>query len=950
MLTAVTTADGHVRHLEYDAANRLITEFEPAAAGFDRRSYQYNAMSLPTVIRTGTSQYRPDTHVHGVIDGVYQSGGSAVVSGWACSLYMDPSIDVHLYVGGPAGSGTGIVGVTANAASEGAVAQACWASGTAYRFSINLDSIRAQHGGKRIYVHGISPVGRENHLIGNSGQFVVPTVQAPPPPAPPTPPSPPVPPVPPDPPQPCPTQQCVPWIGVPGTGRGATALMSTPFGTDETSAYIDYDEQGRVIARRGNAGQNVRYRYDANDNVEKSIDSSNRETTFSYDVLNRPVRTVDAKQGVTEVTYDAGDRVVAAKDPRGLVTSYLYDGFGQLWSQISPDTGTTTFQYSGNGQQTSLTRNDGRVLSFLYADPLGRLTQAYAGQDTRQYWYDNCLANSPDTGRGQLCRIDTTNAAGALTTHSILYYSPYDQLTARHDTGSGANDITRYAYDGMGRLTGIEYPTGMVANYSFERGKLRAVTATSGLGVTTNVATQIEHQPFGAIKGWTYGNGLKRLYGYDDDGRLFALSTADGPTVRQSLTYAWTADNFIRKMTNGVDATQTHEYEYDELGRLAKDFVGGSTVGSQDQFDAVGNRVARGTTAPGSTPSSQYAISPTSNRMDSQSGNATRNFAYSSTGNLGSSTGWLGNKTYAYDAFDRLSSTNIEGNVTQYVINALGQRMQKAGPLGTFRYVYAGQNTLLGERGANGWKQYIYLAGQPVALVMPSGIVHYLHNDHLGRPESATRTDKMTVWKAANASYHRTVTLDLIAGINLGFPGQTWDAETDTWHNGFRDYDPYTGRYIQSDPIGLSGGVNTYAYVGGNPVNFVDPLGLRGVRPPPRSTSSNPNQLRLPLTFASGPQPATRLYFSNYSQFTRPTLYAESMKRQVWSEASALSKLAEAFEQLFPSDNREGQGCAVMVCGPGVNDANASSCPVPATQPNSVMVGPGGPQIGCACL
>ena len=104
--------------------------------------------------------------------------------------------------------------------------------------------------------------------------------------------------------------------------------------------------------------------------------------------------------------------------------------------------------------------------------------------------------------------------------------------------------------------------------------------------------------------------------------------------------------------------------------------------------------------------------------------------------------------------------------------------------------------------------------------------IFYVHNDHLGTPQVITNKHQDIVWQAQYDPFGQaTITTERIVN-NIRFPGQYFDTETGLHYNYYRYYDPETGRYITSDPIGLSGGTNTYGYVGGNPANLSDPYGL----------------------------------------------------------------------------------------------------------------------------
>ncbi|MDR4485457.1 MAG: RHS repeat-associated core domain-containing protein [Nitrospirales bacterium] len=105
--------------------------------------------------------------------------------------------------------------------------------------------------------------------------------------------------------------------------------------------------------------------------------------------------------------------------------------------------------------------------------------------------------------------------------------------------------------------------------------------------------------------------------------------------------------------------------------------------------------------------------------------------------------------------------------------------------------------------------------------------IHYVHADHLGSPQKMTDANQALVWDAVYTPFGQVHAITGPATNNQRFPGQYADAETGFNYNYFRDYDPTTGRYVQSDPIGLRGGWNSYLYGFHDPLSRFDFFGLR---------------------------------------------------------------------------------------------------------------------------
>jgi RHS repeat-associated protein len=244
----------------------------------------------------------------------------------------------------------------------------------------------------------------------------------------------------------------------------------------------------------------------------------------------------------------------------------------------------------------------------------------------------------------------------------------------------------------------------------------------------------------------------------------------------------------------------------------------------------VGNRTSRvvgGTT-------DTYATFGTSNRINTiTTGSNVRSFTYLPTGQVSGDTRDPSDAyVYTYNQTGRLASAALNGStVGTYLVNGLEQRVAKTVGSTTTHYIFDRFGHLLCEaNGSTGaiQKEYIWLDDLLVAEIDDTGsspVMYYVHTDHLGRPQKMTDATATVVWDSVFDPFGNVTSVTGSTTNLIMFPGQYYDSETQLSQNWFRDYDPTIGKYVQSDPIGLSGGINTYNYVFGNPIRLADPGG-----------------------------------------------------------------------------------------------------------------------------
>jgi RHS repeat-associated protein len=577
--------------------------------------------------------------------------------------------------------------------------------------------------------------------------------------------------------------------------------------------------------------------YDGNGNLLQSNDANGIVHQQSYDALNRLVQRIDNLNGADTATrntttiqrWDALDRLTQVIDPSNLTTTYGYDGLSNPISLSSPDSGISYASFDAAGNMLSRTDANGITVSHSYDALDRRLSDSYADSTLNaSYHYDDpdsvvsCSSPGlPANPIGHLTRIVES------TVTTTWCYDHNDHLAQQAQLTAGHTDLTRFYFSGAGRLGGRTAPDNIGTFYNYDRAGRVVNVVIPPVQPLPNGASpvqQITYLPFGPMTSYRLNNQIITR-SYDANYALTDITSA-------ALNLHFARDplgNIIAEGNTAGASPAVESYSYDPLNQL-KAITQGSTTVESYSYNPTGDRLSK--TAAGLA-TGTYLYTNGTHQLASINGLPRANDA---NGNTTGSV--VGGNTYGFGYNGRNRMTVVQANgatVGTYLYNALGQRIQKtttAPTATTQRYFYDEQSHVIGEYTVGGSnRDTIWLGDMPVATVDTTGstsVVNFVIGDGLGTPRVVIDGTGTAIWSWAylgNPFGEQQPTSNGYV-LNLRFPGQYYDAESGTNYNVNRNYESATGRYLQSDPMGLAGGISTYTYVGNSPLGYIDPLGL----------------------------------------------------------------------------------------------------------------------------
>nr|WP_281417058.1 RHS repeat-associated core domain-containing protein [Kistimonas asteriae] len=644
-----------------------------------------------------------------------------------------------------------------------------------------------------------------------------------------------------------------------------TRLTGIQYPTYRENYRYDNRDRTTVEQQHFNAGADEasplteltrRFDYLIDSNLKQRSDANSNTSGYEYDALDRLIAMTDAEGGVTRYGYDARDNLVSVIDPEGRETRFEYNLRDEVTAEIKVGQGglsdtRRSYQYDDNGNLIQITTPNGEVTAYRY-DTANRLDEA-------RYYASSIQQGQNLTEKTVSYRYTPTNQFAGYDdnrTEAVYGYDALNRLTDvtttfNKGTANAFSKTIGYSYYKNGLKKSYTSPEGQTYTYEYDNNNQLSGITIPGQGRISYA----EHQWLSPTQIIYPGGSATRMV-YDGLLRPLDKQTQD-PASNSMLSLGWGYDNESNitglGIRHGQQSKESASYSYDKLYRLttadysiSNDGFGEAVTPRTNEaysYDGVGNRLDSKSSPADLAPDVwQYNAF---NQLTEQNGIS---YDYGKNGHLiksgkRNSEGHIAvdpdNQIpfweFIYNSEERLIAVKKNtATVAQYQYNPLGQRTQKVLAEGTtIHYLYS-QEGLVGEYADDGsllqeygWKPHSLWMTDPLFTRTADDNVHYYVNDHLGTPQKTFTRNGAVTWQARATAFGETeVHPDSRIANNLRFAGQYYDDETALNYNLFRDYDPSLGWYIQSDPIGLNGGLNVYVYSNGNPVNFIDSFGL----------------------------------------------------------------------------------------------------------------------------
>lgn len=647
----------------------------------------------------------------------------------------------------------------------------------------------------------------------------------------------------------------------------------------------NYDTRNRPTAVKDPENNNNQYNYDANGNVTSVVMANGRTTTYTYDQLNRVTAVNDNSGTIASLSYDKNNNVTSFTNGTGATVTALYDSLDRIKNITDPLGNSTAYTYDKNNNITSVTDREGRVSFYTY-DSLDRIktftdnngfviTAGYdamnnvtslkdQNNNTTTYTYDNLnRRNTMTYPGGSFLQYGYDNKGNLtskrLTDGTIITYQ-YDTLNRVTSRTLPGGEVYSYIYDKLNRVTAATNNSGTV---TFTYDALNRVKSESFDGRTTsynyNIAgrTQTTIYPDNAtvIKEFdtrnrlikimkdsvtvveyaynnanqptnkTFANGVSSTMQYDFANRLSSITTG---TI-QNTTFTYDKEMNKTAINRLNDPSLSEQFTYDNGYRLTnykRGPVGSPTIQNSYTYDAVGNRTAANLNGSATT----YSI----NNLNQLTGVNATGFNFDSRGNIT----YDGIFYKTYDAEGRLlKDSSSPASVIVYSYDALNRRVTKTTNGNPLKYTYSGATQIEERDGSNLLlNRTVFTNFLSPVLNEKNGNQFYYHQNELNSVEAISNSYGNLIESYRYDAYGKLSRYDSldnplassIAGNRFGFTGQEYESISGSYRFFYRNYSPETGVFNQRDLIEYEDGMGMYQYVGNNPANGVDVLGLYG--------------------------------------------------------------------------------------------------------------------------